>query len=64
MASELGTYQANVSRWIRGGPPPRLDVLIKIRRITGISIESWNDYSMPEAKDSGTDLRIPTARAS
>lgn len=62
LASELGTYQANVSRWIRGGPPPRLETAIAIKRITGISLESWADPA--KAPESGTDVNDAAARAS
>lgn len=41
LASQLDTYQANVSRWIRGGPLPRLSVLLEIRSLTGIPVEAW-----------------------
>lgn len=59
LADQLGTYQANVSRWIRGGPPPNLATAIAIRRITGISVEAWT-----ESVESGTDVAVLTARAS
>lgn len=61
LAGELGTYQANVSRWIRGGPPPTIEVAKAIRRITGISIEAWTE---PMAAESGHDLTAVARRAS
>jgi transcriptional regulator with XRE-family HTH domain len=43
LAEQLGTFQPNVSRWIRGGPPPSIETAKAIRRITGISIEAWTE---------------------
>lgn len=61
LANELGTYQANVSRWIRGGPAPRVEVAVAIKRLTGISIESWTEAVMEPT--SSTDLSALVAKA-
>ncbi len=59
LAEQLGTYQANVSRWIRGGPSPTIETARAIRTITGISIEAWAE----PAGESGRDVIEEARRA-
>lgn len=52
LAKQIGTHQTNVSAWIRGRPLP-VKMAIKIRKVTEIEIEAW-DQDIESSPDLST----------
>lgn len=55
LAEQIGSYQTNVSAWIRGRPIP-VDMAVKIQKLTGVEVEEWTI----EAEESGPSGSLPS----
>lgn len=49
LATELGTRQTTVSRWVLGTGQPKIRFALALCRITGISVELWAETAETKA---------------
>lgn len=54
VAERAGTHQASISAWILGKRRVPLEMAVRLRNITGISIEEW---TIPAEAESATSMK-------
>lgn len=58
LAEECGTTEATISRYITGYRQPKIEVVIEIARVLGVSVDHLFGLDAPATKKPDSDIRV------